>query len=50
MNQKLLKIYIELLEEQLKLLDSKDKKDNIDKSTSDLIIALQSYLKEHNLI
>lgn len=48
MNQDILKIYIKLLEQQINILDNGQ--GNIDKSTADLIIALQSYLKEHNLI
>lgn len=48
MNQDILNIYIKLLEQQVSILDNGQ--GNIDKSTADLIIALQSYLKEHNII
>lgn len=48
MNQDILKIYIKLLEQQINILDNGQ--GNMDKNTADLIIALQSYLKEHNLI
>ena len=48
MNQDILKLYVKLLEQQVAILDNGQS--NMDKSTADLIIALQAYLKEHNLI
>ena len=48
MNQDILKIYVKLLEQQVDILDNNQS--SMDKSTADLIIALQAYLKEHNLI
>lgn len=48
MNQELLKIYIKLLEEQVSILDNGQ--GSMNKSTADLIIALQAYLKEHDII
>ena len=48
MNQDVLKLYVKLLEQQVAILDNGQ--GNMDKSTADLIIALQAYLKEHNLI
>lgn len=48
MNQDILKLYVKLLEQQVAILDNGQ--GGVDKSTADLIIALQAYLKEHNLI
>ena len=48
MNQDVLKLYVKLLEQQVAILDNSQS--SMDKSTADLIIALQAYLKEHNLI
>lgn len=48
MNQDILKLYVKLLEQQVAILDNRQ--GSVDKSTADLIIALQAYLKEHNLI
>ena len=48
MNQDILKLYVKVLEQQIAILDNGQ--GSVDKSTADLIIALQAYLKEHNLI
>ena len=48
MNQDILKLYVKLLEQQVAILDNGQ--GSVDNSTPALIIALQAYLKEHNLI
>ena len=48
MNQDIIELYNKLLKESINSLDNTD--NSIDKTTNDLIMALQAYIKEHNLI
>ena len=47
-NQDIIEIYNKLLKEWINSLDNTN--NSIDKTTNDLIMALQAYIKEHNLI